>query len=183
MQIDLTAQYVNPPKKPGGKYGNIKDPNGHLWFVAAEALGQFTAGNTYRVNVEKEMWGDFEADVVRGIVGPEQSTAGPQQVARHIPSNIQHPEWDGHGDTPPPAPPPPQPAPAPPSTQGTSLAPPLPPGIDAKDMHIFVTGVYQRMMQGCGTVPDHDILVAHLNILRSAYIKVMRTDMNDEPGF
>lgn len=65
--MNLTAQYVNQPTKPEGKYGNIKTPEDKTYWVKKEMLGRFVKGQSYDVKVEPQTWGDKNVEVITAI--------------------------------------------------------------------------------------------------------------------
>lgn len=88
MQITtVTPQFVNQPKKPGGKYGSIKDGNGTYWSVPVGLLPHFKPNEP--ASVEWEMNGEYYN--IKGIVGH----AAPQPIAAPSPQPIT-PKANGH---------------------------------------------------------------------------------------
>ena len=78
--VDVNIEYVNQPKKPGGKYGNLnigKDRD--LIFVPVGELGWYQPG-PMSVEVEHQTWGDKNVQVaVRPANGPAQQPPGDWQ--------------------------------------------------------------------------------------------------------
>ena len=84
MQVQVTPQYVNPPKRQGGKYGNIKLQDGTLYMVPAHALANFQPGMVANIDFSVQNWGQpgqqQPFNVVTAINGvPVTGQAGPVQ--------------------------------------------------------------------------------------------------------
>lgn len=60
----VQVQYVNQPKKVGGKYGNIKDGQGRVFWVPAQHLGAFAPGATMDIGYDMQTWGQNNVAVV-----------------------------------------------------------------------------------------------------------------------
>lgn len=80
MQVSVTPQYVNEPKKPGGKYGNIKTAEGAVYFVPVAQLGMFQPGTPANINVENQTWGQNSVQVVTGMAGQAAPAQQMQQA-------------------------------------------------------------------------------------------------------
>ena len=143
MQVQVTPQYVNPPKRQGGKYGNIKLQDGTLYMVPAHALANFQPGMVANIDFSVQNWGQpgqqQPFNVVTAINGvPVTGQAGAVRG----------------GDQPAPVP---QNVPAKPQDRGTEWAP-----HPQKSEDIFVCGVVNSLLAS-GTVGVdrlHDITKA-----------------------
>ena len=66
--MQIAIQYVNPAKT-GKKFGNVKTPDGAVYWVAKEMEGRMSAGGTYDVEVEDQTWGANAVKVVKSVKG------------------------------------------------------------------------------------------------------------------
>lgn len=102
MQIQVVPKYVNPPKKPGGKYGNIKTADNALHWVPVNHLGVFMVGQAANISTEYQQWGDMQASVVTNVNGVDITGQAPNpqgQVPRGdrpspLPQNVPASDTD-----------------------------------------------------------------------------------------
>ena len=74
-----TIQYVNQPRNPAGKYGNVKTSDGQTIMVPVAAMGQYIAGSTYDIPTESRTWGQgADAKPVTVAVGHALPVGGIQ---------------------------------------------------------------------------------------------------------
>lgn len=82
MQVQVTPQYVNQPKQPGGKYGNIKLQDGTIYMIPTHALANFAPGMVANIDFNQQNWGQPPRpfNVVTAVNGvPITGQAGPVQ--------------------------------------------------------------------------------------------------------
>jgi len=83
MQYDIA--YVNGPRNPDGKYGNLKTRDGLTLMCPVALLGMFQAGQVVDINTRSEVWKgrNGEPDKTMTIVasGPGGARPTPQQAA------------------------------------------------------------------------------------------------------
>ena len=83
MQYDIA--FVNSPRNPDGKYGNLKTRDGLTLMCPVALLGMFQAGQVVDINTRSEVWKgrNGEPDKTMTIVasGPNGSRPTPQQAA------------------------------------------------------------------------------------------------------
>lgn len=142
-QAQVTAQYVNPPKQPGGKFGSIKTSDGQYWPVPAAIVGQIPKGQPVVVDYEVQTWQGEPKNVIKAV---HFGAAAPAYAPQPAPA----PQYQ------------PAPTPAPAATgaalqqhlNGNGHAPAAPahspaPAMSAAEMEksrcIFVTGVVQQL--------------------------------------
>jgi hypothetical protein len=85
MRVEtVTAEYVNQPKNPGGKYGSINVGNKRYINVPVNMLSQFTKGGQYEIEVITQTWGDRDVEVLKKVnyVSGGTNGAAPQQQSR-----------------------------------------------------------------------------------------------------
>jgi hypothetical protein len=127
----MKVKYVNQPKKPDGKFGNIKMETGETFFVNVGRLNLYRTGMEIEPPSKSEKWGD--------------------NVVQVIPANYD-PTGGSAPNTPPPLSPSYNQASAPPPAQRTS-------GALGKEGEMFVMGVVGRAMgSGSFGVTDIDVL-------------------------
>ena len=98
MQIQITPQYVNPPKNPQGKWGNVKDSQGNVYWVPVSYLQSFQIGQP--VNITHQMsprpWGNLghvqqithiNGLAVTGQQGPVQGGDRPAVSPQGVPQS------------------------------------------------------------------------------------------------
>ena len=98
MQIQITPQYVNPPKNPQGKWGNVKDAQGNVFWVPVSYLPNFQIGQP--VNISHQMsprpWGNLghvqqithiNGLAVTGQQGPVQGGDRPAATPQNVPQS------------------------------------------------------------------------------------------------
>lgn len=82
MQTQVVPQYVNQPKRQGGKFGNIKLQDGTLYMVPVNMLGSFAPGVAANIDYQNQTWGQGQdakqVSVVTAINGQNiTGQAGP----------------------------------------------------------------------------------------------------------
>lgn len=127
----MKVKYVNQPKKPDGKFGNIKMETGETFFVNVGRLNLYRAGMEIEPPSKSEKWGD--------------------NVVQVIPAN-----YDPTGGSAPNAPPPLNPSY---NQQPAPTLPPRTNGSLSKEGEMFVMGVVGRAMgSGKFDITDIDLL-------------------------
>ena len=141
--MQVQPRYINQPKNPQGKYGNIKMADNTLLWVPRTHLGWFQEGQIADVEVETQKWGQMgEVPVVCAVNGHSIKT----NALAPAPAPVQ--------------PPSPGPAPSPAPPRPVAPAAPMPPDMaqerasaeEKKSESIFITGVVQQAVSGghCG---------------------------------
>lgn len=74
----VTANFINPSKKPGGKFGSISTPEEKYISVPVSELGQFRKGGRYCVEIEVTPEG--YKNFVRFANAPPSGSAQPQRT-------------------------------------------------------------------------------------------------------
>lgn len=98
-QTTVTPKYINQPKKQGGKYGNVKDDSGNIFWVPVGYLSWLATGEAADIIHTRQKWGDLDADVVTSINGRDiTGAAQPRGNDRPAPST-QHAPVRSMSDT------------------------------------------------------------------------------------
>ena len=75
-KVTVTPKFVNPPRKPEGKYGSIRmADNSQLWFPVG-MISQFTKGEPVTVEYQDARWGDNDVMVISKIIPAAPSAPG-----------------------------------------------------------------------------------------------------------
>ena len=131
----MKIKYVNSPKKPDGKFGNIKMETGETFFVTVGNLNRFAVGMEIEPPSKSEKWGDNVVQIIPAHYDPRANSNTPQQQAQAAPPPL-NPSYS-------------TPAPSAPRTNGAL----------GKEGEMFVMGVVGRAMgSGKFDVTDIDLL-------------------------
>lgn len=76
----IKVDYVNQPKKQGGKYGNLNS-GGTYYMVPTDRLGFFSKGETYEIGFNQQKWGDNSVNVVTHVNGQDITGASQDRSA------------------------------------------------------------------------------------------------------
>jgi hypothetical protein len=126
----MKVKYVNQPKKPDGKFGNIKMESGETFFVNVGRLNLYRTGMEIEPPSKSEKWGDNVVQVIPANYDPTGGSA----------PNTPPPLNGSYNQTP---------APPPQRTNGTL----------GKEGEMFVMGVVGRAMgSGKFDITDVDVL-------------------------
>ena len=132
----MKIKYVNQPKKPEGKFGNIKMETGETFFVTVGNLNRYSVGMEIEPPSKSEKWGDNVVQVIPAHYNP---SANANQSAAPVPTPAPPPLNPSYA----------QPAPSAPRTNGAR----------GKEGEMFVMGVVGRAMgSGKFEVTDIDLL-------------------------
>jgi len=163
----VTVQWVNPPRNPDGKFGNIKSSDDKTIMVPVDQLGQFERGKSYDVPIKTQIWGKGpdakEFTVIAGNALPVGFARPPEQqrsMARYQEqaTNFAQPYPAAQGSPPDDFPPS--------DTVGRDDPPPppvasyAPPRGNPEARGIFATGIVGRAMgSGKFTASEIEVLL------------------------
>lgn len=82
----MKVKYVNQPKKPDGKFGNIKMETGETFFVNVGRLNLYKAGMEIEPPSKSEKWGDNVVQVIPANYDPTGGTAPNTPAPQPTPS-------------------------------------------------------------------------------------------------
>lgn len=85
----MRVKYVNNPKKPEGKFGNIKMESGETFFVTVGNLNRYRVGMEIEPPSKSEKWGDSVVQVIPANYDPSGSAA--PTTPPHQPANAAQP--------------------------------------------------------------------------------------------
>ena len=68
MQQVITARFVNQPKNPTGKFGNIKDADKNTYFMPKGMLSMVQPGVPFTADIETQNWQNGEVQVITKIL-------------------------------------------------------------------------------------------------------------------
>lgn len=71
----MKVKYVNQPKKPDGKFGNIKMETGETFFVNVGRLNLYRTGMEIEPPSKSEKWGDNVVQVIPANYDPTGGSA------------------------------------------------------------------------------------------------------------
>lgn len=78
MQQVITARFVNQPKNPTGKFGNIKDADKNTYFMPKGMLAMVQPGVPFTADIEEQNWQNGPVQVITKIL----AQSSPQAQAR-----------------------------------------------------------------------------------------------------
>lgn len=97
MQTQVVPQYVNQPKRQGGKYGNIKLQDGTLYMVPVNMLGSFAPNTAANIDFEVQNWGQppspfnvvtaINGQGITGQAGPVKGGDRPATAPQNVPQS------------------------------------------------------------------------------------------------
>lgn len=98
MQVQIIPKWINPPKKPGGKWGNVKDASGNVLWVPVPYLNHFQEGQPINVvtKTSDRPWGtlghveqivNINGQDVTGQQGPVQAGDRPAPIPQNVPKD------------------------------------------------------------------------------------------------
>lgn len=74
----MKIKYVNKPKKPDGKFGNIKGDDGETYFVNVGCLGKYQVGMEITPPFENKKWGQDVVKVIPPHFDPSANSNAPE---------------------------------------------------------------------------------------------------------
>lgn len=77
----MKIKYVNKPKNPDGKFGNIKGDDGDTYFVNVACLGKYSVGMEIDPPFENQKWGQNVVKVIPPHFDPANGNAPPAAQA------------------------------------------------------------------------------------------------------
>ena len=78
MQQVITARFVNQPKNPQGKFGNVKDADKNTYFMPKGMLSMVQPGVPFTADIEEQNWQNGPVQVITKIL----AQSSPQAQAR-----------------------------------------------------------------------------------------------------
>jgi len=74
----MKVKYVNQPKKPDGKFGNIRSDDGETYFVNVGCLNKYRVGMEIEPPFDNKKWGQDVVKVIPPHYDPSAGGAPPQ---------------------------------------------------------------------------------------------------------
>jgi len=89
MQQVITARFINQPKNPTGKFGNIKDADKNTYFMPKGMLAMVQPGVPFTADIEEQNWQNGPVQVITKILAQSSPATQARAANGHAPNDTE----------------------------------------------------------------------------------------------